>query len=294
VNRPDVEVRTRSGYDAPRPDPVTAPARPSSPLGAAMASVLPQGDLPMQIAATSLPQIIKGKLESAVAVVVGFRQPIRTSPERHVELVDVRITAFNNDGRSFGGTSAKVEVAIRAGSTGTAEYEAMAQLPLKPGKYQLRMAAHVESLGTVGSLFHDIDVPNYANEPLSMSGLVVSAKPQPVYGPKAGLVPLLPVVPTTRRLFGPSYDVTAFARLYQGGRRSPVPTVVILEIRDTGDRIVATREDALAAGRFRDRAADVQLEVPVEDLEPGVYLLTVRATAGDAVVTRHSRFQVSK
>jgi VWFA-related protein len=169
VNRPGVSVRTRSGYVADRPDDAKRKAElEASPLGAALAGVLPKGDLPMQLSAA--PFAIPGKKEAAVAVMLGLRQPIRETGARTVEKVDLVVGAFNTDGKAFGSTRLRGDVTVRADATGLAEYEVLSRIDLKPGRYQLRVAANVGSLVTSGSLYYDVDVPDFSDAPVSMSG----------------------------------------------------------------------------------------------------------------------------
>ncbi|HEX7778320.1 MAG TPA: VWA domain-containing protein, partial [Vicinamibacterales bacterium] len=148
VNRPDVLVRTRNGYETAKPE--VARRLAESPLGAALAGVLPKPDLPLRLAAVPVP--LPDRRESAVAIAVGVRQPIREGGLRHVEKVDLQVSAFNVEGKPFGSKRFRADVTLRAGATGLAEYEVLSRLDLRPGRYQLRIAANVGSLSTGGSL----------------------------------------------------------------------------------------------------------------------------------------------
>jgi hypothetical protein len=71
----------------------------------------PRGDFPLQIAAAPFRLVANDKAKgkdkekdappSTIAVVVGFKQPIRESAERMVENVDMQISAWDVDGRSL-------------------------------------------------------------------------------------------------------------------------------------------------------------------------------------------------
>lgn len=294
VNRPDLEVRTRTGYDAPREESLTRPKPQVSPLGKAMSGVVPRGDFPMQITAAPFAIAEKGMPPSTVAIVVGFKQPIRESLERTVENVDLQITAYDSDGRSYGTSRSRADVAIRAGATGSAEYEVFGRINLKPGRYQLRVAAFLASFDTAGSVYFDVDVPDFSAQPLSMSGLLVSAMPSPVYAPKDGLKTIVPVIPTTRRVFAPTYKVSAFMRLYQGGKTKLADVAAHFTIRDTEDKVLVDKPLAVSAGNLVGHGADLQFDVPVADLPSGHYLLTVEAGSGATAVRRDSRFQIVK
>ena len=300
VNKPGLEVRTRTGYDAPREESATRPRPAASPLGKALNGVVPRGDFPLQITASPF-RLGEGKnskdknaLPSTVAVVVGFKQPIQESVERMVENVDMQISAWDVDGRSYGNTRRRADVTIRAGATGMAEYEVLGRIDLKPGRYQLRVAAVLASSDTAGSVYFDVDVPDFAQLPLSMSGLLVSSTPTPFFAPKDGLIDIAPVIPTTRRVFNNTFKLSAFARVYQGTKAKLVDVPVRVTVRDSEDKVLLDQPQVLAAGKFAARAADLQLDVPIAGLATGNYLLTVEVGTGPTAVRRDSRFRISK
>jgi hypothetical protein len=174
------------------------------------------------------------------------------------------------------------------------EYEVFTTIDLKPGRYQLRLAANVGSVGTAGSVYYDVEIPDFAAAPLSMSGLLLTATPPLPFGPKEGLSAIVPIVPTTRRAFGAkTHKVSAFARVYQGANARVAPVTVKTTVRDAKDAVVFERSQPLAANAFGSgRAADFTIELPITDFPVGAYVLTVEATAGAVTVKRDSRFQL--
>jgi len=324
VNRPGLEVRTRSGYDAPRDAPAGKPKAEASPLMKALAGVVPKSDLPMQITGAAFafvgemsPDKVdapdpaadakkgkdkkKAKSENAppppasVLVAVAFKQPIRQSDERTTENVDLQISAYDPDGRSYGNSHQRADVSIRPGSSGEAEYEVFGQIDLKPGRYQLRIAANLASFADSGSVYYDVDVPDFANDPLSMSGLMLTATPNGQYAPKNALRPTVPIIPTTRRVFSKDHAVAVFGRVYQGGKNKPYPVIAHMTIRDEKDAIVIDRRQDLPATLFAaTRAADLQIDLPIKDLPPGAYLVTIETTSSGHTVRRDSRFSIAK
>ncbi len=181
VSRPGVEVRTRSGYESARPDAAKrAAVAAAQPLGVALSGVLPKSDLPLHVSA--VPFAVPGKREAAVAIVVGIRQPIRTSEARVIEKVDLQIAAYNTEGKAFGATRFNANVTMRPGATGLAEYEVASRLDLRPGRYQLRIAANIGTLATSGSLYYDIDVPDFSVAGVTMTPLLLAAAPAPMTG----------------------------------------------------------------------------------------------------------------
>jgi hypothetical protein len=262
-------------------------------LGAAMSGILPKSDLPLQIAAVPLVQ--PGRRESAVALIVGIRQPIREMSTRNVEKVDLQVRAFDVEGRPFGSKRLRADVTIRADASGIAHYEVLTRIDLRPGRYQLRVAANVGSLGTSGSLYHDVDVPNAAAQPVSLSPLIWSATPGPVVASQGELKGLLAIVPTARRSFRWGDLVSVLARLYQGGSRGPVAFKLRWRLRDDQDRVVLDRDQDVPPERFAAgaRTADVTFDLPTTTLSAGEYLLTVDATDGKTTVQQQSRFRLT-
>lgn len=289
VDRPNVIVRARNGYETAKPE--VAKRAAESPLGAALSGILPKPNLPLRLSALALAQ--PGRRESTVAIIVGVRQPIRDGGARHVEKVDLQVSAFNVEGKAFGTNRLRADVTLRAGATGLAEYEVLSQLNLRPGRYQLRIAANVGSLSTNGSLYFDVDVPDVGSAPLSMSGLMLGVEPGPVVAPANGLKPLVPILPTTRRTFAVTDRVSAFVQLHQGGRSALTTVPLRLSLRNAVNIVVSDRAiDAGPAAFSASRFADVVLDVPIARLLPGEYLLTIEAGTGSTAVRRHGRFEI--
>ena len=292
VNRPGMSVRTRSGYVADRPNEAKKKAElEASPLGAALAGVLPKADLPMQLSA--VPFAIPGKKEAAVAVMLGVKQPIRETGARTIEKVDLVVSAFNVEGKAFGSTRLRADVTIRADAKGLAEYEVLSRIDLKPGRYQLRAAANVGSLSTSGSLYFDVDVPDFNDAPVSLSGLVLTATPSPIVAPRDALKAIIPVVPTTRRTFSSGDQASAFVRVYQGGKGSLVTVPLRVQIRNEDDLLVMDRREGAVASAFgANRTADINVLLPLGRLATGSYLLTIETTLGKTTARRQARFTV--
>lgn len=295
VNRPGVEVRTRNGYQAEKASEARKriAAAAATPLGVAVAGILPKSDLSMQMSAVPLP--LPGRKDSAVAIVIGVRQPVRETSSRVVERVDLQVSAFDVNGKQLASRRAQADVTLRAGATGLAEYEVVSRLDLDPGRYQLRVAGSVGSLSTSGSLYHDIDVPDLSKVPVMFSGFFFSATPGPVVAPRDFLQPIVPVVPTTRRTFTEKHRVTAFARLYQGKKTPLVPmTVRVLLTDQFGKTAMETWED-VGRDRFTaGRSADIQVDLPVDRVAGGEYLLALEAKLGGVTARRETRFAVER
>ena len=156
VSRPQVDVHTRAGYyagDTPggaRASSVIAPQTAS-----AVGGVLPRRDLPLSVSAA--PFALPGRAESAVAVVLGVRQPL-PAPGDTKNPVNVLAAAFDRDGKSVQSETKTLAVTWRADASGTMAYELLSRLTLKPGRYELRLAVDA-SANQRGSVYTYVDVP---------------------------------------------------------------------------------------------------------------------------------------
>ena len=204
VNRPGLIVRTRSGYVAPKSEKTETKAPPPKPSAAsidvakALAGVLPTNDMPMRVDVA--PFATDAGNEAAMAIVVGLRETVPPETPRIVENVELLATAATPNGHMEASRRQTARLDLR--STGEdAKYEVLSRLDLKPGRYMLRFAAHNSTSGKSGSVYHDVDIPDFAKEPVSLSGVLVNVSPSLTAVPSGFLDSLVPVVPTTQRVF---------------------------------------------------------------------------------------------
>jgi VWFA-related protein len=278
VNRPGVTVHTRAGYYAPSPPDARRAALPVPPPAVlALAGLMPVRDVPLALAALPFPQV--GRPEATVAVSVG----VPASPD---SALDVRVRVFTFDGDPRQTVSVPVAPSTEPG-------QALARVELPPGRYQVRASAARTRGGLAGSVYADLDVPDFARAAVSLSGVAVSLLPTPPSVPPGALADVVPQVPATRRTFAPGDAAAAFVQVVQGGDKPPV--AVALATRVVNDRNVAVVRDTqtLAPERFGlARTADVRYVLPLTTLAPGEYLLTFEATLGKATARRDVRFTV--
>ncbi len=327
VNRPGVEVRTRSGYYAPTAGGSKSKAPPSA-LSKAIAGLLPDASLPMHVVLA--PFVVPGSASQTVAVVLGIQQEAGApTRDRRTETVELQVSAFTPEGAARGSKRQNAQVVLRAGATGEVRFEVLSRIDLNPGRYQIRLAAHDTSADKSGSVYGDVEVPDFNSADMSLSGLALSVSPALASAPKDGVAPVLPIVPTAEREFLASNKVTAFARVYESNRRAATPVALAIRITDEHDRVVFERPQTIAADRFGGavdsaadaapapigrsgvdarrgspapppapgtdpgpRAAEVRFEIPLERLGPGAHLLTFEATSGRVVARRDVRFVV--
>ena len=289
VNRPGVTVRTRNGYYAPKDE---KPKKAEEPIFKALAGVLPDPDMYMRAAVAPFAAVekpgAKEKKVGAVTVVLGLSQP--ASRERVSQVIDLIATAFTREGKPVGNRRQTAQLTLRASDAPDVKFEVLSRLDLKPGRYNLRFALHNRALGKSGSVYTDVEVPNFEKDPLSLSGLIVSV----VNGlPAAGrdtLGGIVPQSPTTQRNFAREDRVGVFLRVYQGGGKAPLPATVRLSVQDAGASVVhEATQHVDPSGE-----AEVSFVLPTSRLVPGPYLLTIDAstTGSRATARRDLRFSI--
>jgi hypothetical protein len=293
VDRPDVEVRTRKNYYAPDEKAAAKEAALPQPSAnvKALTGILPKGDVSLRV--TAAPFATADPKMSTVAMALGVERPADGS--NRGDDVDVIVDAFAPEGQAKGSSKQTVHVAgVLPSSDNKLQYDLLSHIELPPGRYELRFGAHSGALGKDGSVYADVEVPDFAKEPLSLSGVVLSAVPGLTSAPKGAVSEIVPIVPTSLREFDRGYRVTSFLRVYEGGKNALAPVTVAIRIVNDQDASVFEESQTIGVDRFdaKARAADERVELPLARLAPGAYLLTFEATLGKNTTRRDVRFSV--
>jgi hypothetical protein len=153
----------------------------------------------------------------------------------------------------------------------------------------VRVAAEDDRLHLSGSVYTYVEVPDFSKALLSLSGIVLGTADAPEARPYGDL---LPIVPSARREFSTGDRVTAFMRVYQGGSGHLEPVTVTMRIVDARTQTMAeTRTTLFDEAAATGRSADYRVELPLDSLTAGPFLLTIEAaTRGKLTVKRDVRF----
>jgi VWFA-related protein len=286
VNRPSVSVQTRAGYYAGETRAAgSKPTVVSPDASAAIDGVLPHTDVPLRV--TVAPFALPGKPESAVAIVLNVQQKASTGQSGPIKVL---AAAFDRNGRSVATEEQTIAVASRSPAAGgDTTYEVLSRLVLAPGRYEIRVALDA-GRDQRASVYTYVDVPDFARQPLSVSGIVLAVSPAVGSAPVDAFRDIAPVIPTARREIARTGRATAFLRVYQDAKAVALPATVTARITDSADHVVFDDVTELAADRFTNHAADYLIEIPVERLASGEYLLTIEAAQSERVARRGLRF----
>jgi VWFA-related protein len=288
VSRPGVTVRARSGYRGVR---ASAPGNDkdgaSPALVKAMRDAAPKGDIAMQMTAAAFAQ--PGKKTATVPIAVAVRFPRLALKGNTVDYVNLIVGAYKPDGARGPSERLNARIVLRPTNDPFVHYELLTALQMEPGRYQLRIAAESALHAKEGSLHYDVVVPDFSKGDLNLSGVVISVEPNVLVAGKERLGPMVPVVPTSRREFWMHDRVSAFLRLYQS-ERAKDPVSLTVQLRDADDRKVFERNETIPTTRLSTvRAADCGIALPLHNLPPGPYLLTIDASSNKATARRDVR-----
>jgi VWFA-related protein len=294
VDRPGLEVRTRRGYVAPdaaatAPPPTDPTPAPPRNLMDALMGTLPAKELSLDLLA--LPFASPGRQDAAVAVILGIHQPAAGIAAG--DRVDVLAAAFDPTGHPKATERRTLSVKLRPDATADLHYEVPSRFSLPPGHFEIRVAADSSASGQTGSVFAYVDVPDFAGDPLSLSGVALETTPAPYLAETDALTGVLPVTPTSRRTFDHSDRVGAFLRIYQGGAGQLAPVRLTTRVTNEGGRTLVDTAETYETARFdAARSVDVHVDVPVARLPSGQYLLSLQAESAKTIVRREVRFSV--
>jgi hypothetical protein len=156
------------------------------------------------------------------------------------------------------------------------------RLDLPPGPYHVRVAAHDSAGGTVGSVLYDLSVPDFLKSPFAMSGLVMTS-------PSSAIVPtvrgdeqtkaVLPGPPVAARSFPQNEEVALFAEIYDNSGGTPhkvdITTTVTTDEGQVLFKVDEQRDSSDLGGKTG--GYGFVTRIPLKDLTPGNYVLTVSA-----------------
>jgi hypothetical protein len=158
------------------------------------------------------------------------------------------------------------------------------RINLAPGRYQVRVGAREAVGGQMGSVFYDLDVPDFRKEKVMVGGLLLttpSVQQTPSIQPDQLVSKLLPAPATSRREF-PRNDLLAlYTEIYDNDTSRQVRhiDVTVRLVSDTGTNVIASRDDLVngTAGEKPWEIFGYAKQIPLKELAPGRYVLRVEA-----------------
>lgn len=289
VARPGVEVRARKGYVAPRgkaPSKKTVEAREGTSARARQALESPIQVAGLRMAASAAP--FRGPGTSAAVSLVVQVDPgnfvFKEKDGKLANTLEVSYVVVDPNGKVKAGNRETVTMGLKPETfkrTMEVGFRIQSRFEVEPGRYQVRLAA-TESGGQVGSVLMDLTVPDFAKDPLAMSGLVLSSAYAGAV-PTAGVVPeikdLLPGPPTTARNFARNDELAVLAEVYDNAGTQPHTVEIVTSLLDEAGRTASSQSEQRSSrdlGGARGGYGYLAV-IPLKDIAPGQYVLRVEA-----------------
>jgi VWFA-related protein len=308
VKRPGLHVRARRGYLPPnqkaaaRTREAEVKAGTSPALTAALSKPVPVGDLPIRVFAAPF----KGAGRTAsvwVAVEIdGTSLKFQERDGRFNEKIEVSIVATDHGGKVQGGDRQEFDLKLlpqtyeRLSRTGV---RLVSRLDLPPARYQIRVGAHETTGGTVATVPYDVELPDFSKMPFGLSGLVLTSSSAESFVTASSDPQLKDVFsspPVVSRTFSPSETLTCFMEVYDSPSLLAHKIDLVTTVQDARDgRIVfEVRESRAADASIIPRTDGFTAKLPLNGLNPGMYVLRVVATstAGGQSAQREIPFEV--
>jgi VWFA-related protein len=280
VKRPGVQVRARKGYYALNAAAAKA-APPPDPTVTLLNSPMPVGGLGLRLSTASLRDKASEKVIVPITVEFNGGDLVLDGNNK----VNVMYVALDMSGKVHASGHKVMDLAIRPESRKAVTANGLrlvTEVMLAPGHYQLRLAAHDPAANRSGSVFWDLDVPDFAKESITMGNLLLSAA-------SAGRTPtsldaqsvrdVLPGPPTARREFTLEDTLAVYTEIYDNETTRQHTVDLKTTIRtDDGTQVFVTSEDRASQPVEAKRHVYAYLaRIPLQDLVAGRFVLTVEA-----------------
>src|SRR5688572_22347490 len=290
VKRPGLRVRNRNGYfeaRGRRPNP-TPSSKVSPALAEAIGSPLPVNGVAIKVFAAPY----KGTAPDA-AVAVAAEVDVNNfefveKDGTFSETLEVVSTATDSKGKVFPGERQLVNLNLKPDTLARAKnrgFRLVNQVSLPPGRYQLRIAAATRG-GRTGSVLYDLEIPDFSKEKFAMSGVALTSRAAaeaPTVKPKDPLADYLPGPPTALREFTRDDEIALFAEFYENTPGAPAHMLDFkAELRaEGGGRVVRSVSDQRSSTDLQGGSGGYGFaaRMPLDDVEPGLYVLHVEGQA---------------
>jgi VWFA-related protein len=283
VSRPGLTVRARRGYVAPRGNSAAKP----SPAAGASAAVVEALNSPIQVSGLAMRVFaapFKGVAPHA-SVLFGVEMSGRDLSLETGAKIEIAYFAVDVQGKTQGGRTDTITLNLRPESRTRVEQNGLRflnRLDLPPGRYTFRVAARDVTGGAVGSVSHDLEVPDFAKAAFSMSGVALTSMAGSALATARSdeqMREVLPAPPAALRTFPQNDELALFAEVYDRSGDQPHAVDISAIVRSAQGTVVFKHEEERRSAELQGASGGYgfQARVPLTDFAPGLYVLTVEA-----------------
>jgi VWFA-related protein len=289
--RPGLEVRARKGYTAPRGKPRSGETPPgndktSPELRVALDSPVPLPGITLRAFAAPF-RAEKPNASVAVGIEAqGADLQFQSEDGKFLNDLEISVIAIDAGGKVRGGDRSLLNMGLRPETRARvlqAGVRSHTRIALKPGRYQLRVAARESGAGRIGTVNYDLEVPDYSRRALGMSGVVLtslSAQQIVTVKPDEELQKLLPGPPTAQREFMAADALALFVEVYDNVPTPPHSVDIKTSVLTDDGRVVFNTSEERSSRELEGKAGGYghAAQIPLKDFAPGLYVLQVEAS----------------
>jgi hypothetical protein len=217
--------------------------------------------------------------------------------------LELSYMAVDNKGKTHGAKTdaltmnLRPETRTRVESTG---FRILNRLELPPGRYQIRVASH-DAGGALGSVIHDLEIPDYSKLPFSMSGVLLtslSGASMVTARPDEQTRSVLPAPAIAQRTFPQNDEIALFTEIYDDGTAPSHKVDIVTAIRSDEGTIYFKNEEERDSKELQGARGGYgySARIPLTGLAPGPYVLSVEARSrlgNAAALSRQIRIYVA-
>jgi VWFA-related protein len=294
-SREGLTVRLQRGYFDNKPEPAkrkeskdtSAKAKtPPDPLRKAIGALYPEKGLPTQLVLSYMDTPESGAVILASMKIEGGTLRTVQAGGKASAVIDLAGVILDSQGKQLGGFRETLTVEPTVSATTNTRLPGINynyRAPLKPGLYQVRVAARDEASGQVGSATEWIEIPDLSKQRLSMSSLIVGER-KPDAQPTAekrdetvvGGVPL-----SVDHRFERSSHLRFLVYIYnaqRGATTGAQPDVALqVQIFRDDQPVITTPLRKLSMEAQDVARLAYAAEIPLQDMSAGHYVLQVTA-----------------
>jgi hypothetical protein len=202
--------------------------------------------------------------------------------------IEVSLYGINENGKALAGTRSVLDLALRPETrerVKTFGVRVNPRISLPPGRYHLRIGARDAVAGMTGSVFYDLDVPDFRKEKLMMGGLVLASnagQQTPSIQRDPVLDKIMPGAATSRREFSQRDLIALYTELYDNitSTQARHIDIAVRMVAEDGKEVFAVRDTLENGGVAPKKAWNIygySKELALNNIAPGRYALRVEA-----------------
>lgn len=257
---------------------VESPKAIPGPLAALLRSPLPAAGLPLRVQAVPFSGKDRKASVQLLIELPGSSLAFAESGGRFEERVEVATLTVDEGGRPANGRFTGIDLRLtaeeyqRVKSTGLRWFS---QLPLAPGRYQLRIAARAMRTAVSGLVTADLVVPDF-DARASLSGVTLTSLPAVLMVSRGEhrLATALQTPPTAVRQFVTGDQVRAAVEAYVP-RPTSSPLTLTAQVQRPDGTVVVQWSEQVAPAATRAKPQEFALTIDTQPLAAGRYLLRI-------------------